>query len=248
MQIKTKAVVLKASDYNENDRLLALLTEELGVVYAYAPGARKMNSRLSSVSSVLVYGEFVLFKNRDKYTVDSAESERIFYDIRKDLDLLAYASYFAELTLGVTTEEENSGETLRLFLNTVHFLEKGKDPVILKAIYELRLMSSIGFAPSLIACDGCGEFEKDMFWFDPREGKALCTDCKPRGTGDDMPLSGSAFMAARHIVYAPIEQLFSFSVGERARNELALAAERYCICQTDKVFPTLEFLNSIRSF
>ena len=72
MQIKTKAIVLKAQDYNENDKLLALLTEDRGVIFAYAFGARKMKSKLSAVSSMLGYGEFVLFKNRDKYTLEES--------------------------------------------------------------------------------------------------------------------------------------------------------------------------------
>ena len=48
MQIKTKAIVLRAQDYNENDKLLTLLTEKRGLVFAYVFGARKMKSRLSS--------------------------------------------------------------------------------------------------------------------------------------------------------------------------------------------------------
>ena len=81
MQIKTKAIVLRAQDYNENDKLLTLLTEKRGLVFAYVFGARKMKSRLSSVCSMLSYGEFVLFENKGKYNVDSAESERLFFGI-----------------------------------------------------------------------------------------------------------------------------------------------------------------------
>ena len=53
MQIKTKAIVLRAQDYNENDKLLTLLTKERGLVFAYVFGARKMKSRLSAVCSML---------------------------------------------------------------------------------------------------------------------------------------------------------------------------------------------------
>ena len=34
MQIKTKGIVLKVQDYNENDKLLSVLTEDRGVIYA----------------------------------------------------------------------------------------------------------------------------------------------------------------------------------------------------------------------
>ncbi len=249
MQIKTKAIVIKTQDYNENDKLLTLLTEDRGVVFAYAFGAKKMKSRFSTISSMLCYGEFLLFKNRDKYTLDSAESERLFFGIREDLDKLSYASYFCELCLNVVPAEEPSKNILSLLLNTLHFLENNKiDPVVLKAIFELRVMSMIGYTPDLVACSECFEFEKESYWFDTRMGKVTCSDCKHAPEKDDVRLSKSAFFAARHIVYAPAEQLFSFRIGENAKIELAVAAERYTAVQTDKNYPTLEFLNSIRSF
>ena len=119
---------------------------------------------------------------------------------------------------------------------------------MLKAIFELRLMSLIGYAPDLIACSECGEFEKVAYWFDTKSGNATCTDCRPNGANGEVLLSKAAFLAARHIVYAPMEQLFSFRVGENSLIELSNAAEKYVIEQMDKVYPTLEFLNSIRSF
>ncbi len=249
MQIKTKGIVLKAQDFNENDKLLAILTEDKGVVYAYASGARRMKSALAPVCAMLAYGEFVLFKNRDKYTVDSAESERLFFGIRKDLDSLAYASYFCELCLSAANPEEEAKDILRLLLNTLHMLENKKiNPAVLKAIFEIRLMSIIGYTPDLIACSNCGEYEKPAYWFNFQSGNAVCTHCKPRGEEGETLLSKAAFLAARHIVYAPMEQLFSFRIGENALIELSVAAEKYTVTQMDKVYPTLEFLNSIRSF
>ena len=249
MQIKTRGIVLKAQDYNENDKLLIILTEDKGVLYAYASGARRMKSSLATVSSMLCYGEFVLFKNRDKYTVDSAESERLFYGIRNDLDALSYASYFCELCLHAANPEEEAKEILRLLLNTLHMLENNKvHPALLKAIFELRLMSLIGYTPDLIACSECGEFEKSAYWFDVLGGSVTCTDCRPNGATGEILLSKAAFLAARHIVYAPMEQLFSFRIGENSLIELSNAAEKYSTRQIDKILPTLEFLNSIRSF
>ncbi len=249
MQIKTKAIVIKAQDYNENDRLLSLLTEDRGVVFAYAPGARKLKSKLSTMSSMLCYGEFVLFKNHDKYTIDSAESECLFFGIRKDLDKLSYASYFCELCQTVITSEEPSADILKLFLNTLFFLENGKvSAPVLKSILELRVMSTIGYTPDFVACSECYEYEKEYYWFDVQAGKNVCIDCKPKPGENDMGLSKAAFLAARHIVYAPIEQLFSFRIGEKATVELSLATEKYVLVQTDRTYQTLEFLNSIRSF
>lgn len=246
MQIKTKAVVLKSSDYNENDKLLVLLSKDHGIIYAYAPGARKMKSKIFPVSSMLVYGEFILFKNKDNYVVDSAEPEVIFYGIRENLELLSYASYFCELTIGVITEEETSDDVFRLLVNTFYYLDNKKNPEMLKAVYEMRLMSLIGFSPNLVACNECGEYQKNFFYFNLEEGIAICNDCYSSNKGE-LKLSRSAFMALRHIVYAPIEKLFAFTVSDSVCSEISRTSERYCKVHIDKNFTTLDFLNSIKS-
>ena len=249
MQIKTRAIVLKGQDYNENDRLLTLLTEDRGVIFVYAFGARKMKNRFSTVSSMLCYGEFVLFENKGKYNLDSADSECLFFGIRQDLESLAYASYFSELCLSVIPAEEPSRDCLRLLLNTLYMLERKKvDPAVLKAIFELRVMSMIGYEPNLVACSSCGDYQKSFYWFNKRTAAATCSDCQPKPGPDDLALSQPAFLAARHIVYAPMEQLFRFKIGEQAKIELSVAAENYTLFQLDKKLPTLDFLNSIRTF
>lgn len=249
MQIKTKAIVLRAQDYNENDKLLTLLTKERGLVFAYVFGARKMKSRLSAVCSMLCYGEFVLFENKGKYSVDNAESERLFFGIRQDLEELAYASYFCELCAGIVPAEEPAEEMLRLLLNTLYMLENKKLPQKqLKAIFELRSMCITGYAPDLVACSVCGHYDKAMFWFNLEQGSAVCTECRREGDLQyDMPMQKAVFLAARHIVYAPAEKLFSFKLGEKSAEELSLITEKYTALQTDKVYPTLEFLNSIEN-
>ncbi len=248
MQIKTKAIVLRAQDYNENDKQLTLLTEERGLVFAYVFGARKMKSRLSAVCSMLCYGEFILFENKGKYNVDNAESERLFFGIRQDLEELAYASYFCELCAGIIPAEEPAGEMLRLLLNTLHMLENKKMPAPqLKAIFELRSMCLTGYAPNLVACSECGHYDKELFWFNLEQGSVTCMDCKPAGDQQyDMPMQKAVFLAARHIVYAPPEKLFSFKLGEKSAEELSLITEKYTALQTDKIYPTLEFLNTLK--
>ena len=59
-------------------------------------------------------------------------------------------------------------------------------------------------------------------------------------------MSKAVFLAARHIVYAPPEKLFSFRLGENASAELSRITEKYAALQTDKNYPTLEFLNSTK--
>ena len=244
--MKTEGLILRTQDYKESDKLLTILTKDAGVVAAYAGGASKLKNRFSCCASPLCYAEFVLFKNREKYSVDSAEPKELFFGIRQDLTSLSYASYFCELAMSCIPAEEPSAEILRLTLNTLSLLEnKKRPPEQLKAIYELRLMSVSGFRPDLVACSECGEYEKERFWFSAAEGKVCCGGCMPQGEPGRLPLSKGAFFAARHIAYAPDEKLFSFTVGGEALRELSAAAEQYVLCRTERNYRTLDFLKSV---
>lgn len=58
MQIKTKGIILKELASGDEDKLLTILTEDRGVIFAYARGARRFKNRLASF-----YWAFVLFVN-----------------------------------------------------------------------------------------------------------------------------------------------------------------------------------------
>ena len=47
MQLGTRAVVLSAKNLEDHDRLVTLLTEDLGVVTAYAKGARRQKGTMA---------------------------------------------------------------------------------------------------------------------------------------------------------------------------------------------------------
>ncbi|MDR2932219.1 MAG: DNA repair protein RecO, partial [Oscillospiraceae bacterium] len=122
MKLSTDAIVLR--DYKiEEDRILTLLTRKYGVITAYANGANRMRSRLAGSTELLCYSDFVLFKNRERYSVDGADLIRSFFGLRADIEALALASYFAELVAELATHSEDAENYLKLVLNTLHFLE-----------------------------------------------------------------------------------------------------------------------------
>lgn len=248
MQLTANGIVLR--DYKiDEDRLLTVLTDEYGVISAYANGANRTRSKLSASTELLCYSSMVLFRNRDRYSVDKADSHRIFFGIRSDLDKLALASYFAELTMELAPHGEAAHEYMRLLLNTLHLLETGARPFRqLKALYELRLLTLSGYMPSLVACRECACFEALQMYFFPRHGELLCGGCI---TGSDVGgiLIGPGVLAAmRYIVFSQSDKLFSFNLSDDGLRHLEMLAENYLQYQVEKTFPTLEFYHSILSF
>lgn len=247
MQLTTDGIIL--SDYKTNDdRILTILTREQGVLTAYANGANKLSAKLSATTELLCYSRLVLFQNRGRNIVDSADSLHIFFQLRSDLEKLSLASYFAELTRELAPKGENADAYLSLLLNTLSFLENDKrDSRLLKALLELRLLTLSGYMPQLVGCRECHSFDADEVHFAPLDGDLICGGC---ATEEDkhkgIYISAGVLAAMRHIIYAPPEKLFSFTLSDGGLDALGAVSEKYLKAQLEKTLPTLEFWKSLK--
>lgn len=153
---KTDAIVLRSQEYLEADRLLTLFTKKAGKVAAIAKGVRRPKSRMAGHLLPFAHLRLVLIEGRGLHTVTSVETIAAYRGLREDLLRMAMASVIVELT-DVFIQEGQADEPLfQLLKNTLAFLEKESDPRIFYLAYQLRLLTLVGFAPSLEACVVCG--------------------------------------------------------------------------------------------
>jgi len=245
-KLTVKGIVIKEVPFKEKDRIIHILTDSLGVISASAKGAMRTNSRLVSATSLMMYSEFVLYPGKNMYIVDDATVLTHFHGLRNDVYNLSLAMYFLELIYKLSPDEPNLNEHLRLALNTIYYLEKGKRrAVILKPLFELRLMSMCGYMPDLIACARCGIYEGKTMYFSPRSGNLLCGDCITSADTGYVPLPPAVLTAMRHTVYSPMERLYSFDLEDKASKQFEAIAEQYLLIQTDGYFKSLQFLKSL---
>lgn len=247
MQLGTRAVVLSAKSLEDHDRLVVLLTQDLGVVTAYAKGARRQKGTMASATEQLSYSAFQLFRNRDRTFVDRAEAETIFFGIRQDMDRLALAAYFCQLCRELIPEGDTQPGYLHLMVNTLTLLDRGKLPLSqLKAVFELRLLTMSGYMPDLVACSVCGDLAGEEVFFAPAAGVLYCGEHRPpEGLTPLIPLAPGVFRAMRHILYSDFEKLFSFRLGEKSLSQLAAASEAYLLAQVERVLPALNFYKTV---
>lgn len=244
MQIKTDGLVIRETNVGEDDKFVTVLTRDKGVLRASAKGARKLKGRFSSVCRLLTFSRYTLFSGREKYIIDDAEPLDFFMGVRTDLVKLSLAQYFCELSGALSPVEEQAELYLRLILNALHLLESEKRPQeLLKAVFEMRILTLSGYMPDLVACRNCGVYEDAVMYFFPQEGNLCCRECHGQG---GVPLSAGALAALRHSVYADFEKLFSFTLSGQSLEEFAQAAEAFLLCRTERTFPTLEFYRGLR--
>lgn len=179
--------------------------------------------------------------------MNCAEPIRTFYKISLDVNSFALASYFCELLLYVCAKDQPNSEALRLMLNTLHFLSEGKkDTRMLKAIFELRLMSEIGLVPNLIGCCKCYKYTDNQMQFDLSEGRIYCESCCGSKDLRSCEILDSVLLhALRFIALSDMSKIFSFTLSTDHLIQLSNITERYAETQLDKHFKTLDFYKTL---
>ena len=180
MYVKTDGIVLKETEYKDNDKLLTVLTRDLGRITVKARGVKSGKSGSKAACQLLAYSEFTLFEQQGRYTVREAVSKELFLELQKDLELLALASYFAQVTLTVAQEDDPMPDLLSLLLNALYALTRLRKPQLqVKAVFELRSACISGFLPDLRGCAVCGNPTPDRF--NITQGVLQCASCLDTG-------------------------------------------------------------------
>ena len=242
MTLKTDGLILREYKVGEADRFVTVLSRDNGLVRAAARGAKSIKSRKGAATSLLSYSRLTLTETKSGFAVSEAEPLRVFFDLKSDVTAVTLAQYFCELCGVLAPWDEPAEDTLRLMLNALHLLAEGKkDPRLIKAVVEWRLLAAAGYMPDLSACRRCGG--SDDLSLSLRDGTLICRDCL---VGlDGYPLSDTMLSALRFIPAAPLEKAFSFAVPEKELAALNDVCERFLLYRLNRGFHTLDFYHNL---
>lgn len=188
-----------------------------------------------SGTQFLCFGEYILYKGNNTYNINSCETIEMFYNIRIDLDKLKYAVYITKIVTDVTTENQNSYKILQLFLNTLYVISKTeKDLNLVISIFRIRLMSIIGFRPSIDKCAICGAKE-EFGYFSFLDNGFKCTSCGKLDKGA-VKISETTKDAIKYIVLSDAKKIYSFEVNEEAKRELDIVSKLYLTEKLEKEY------------
>ena len=249
MHLTTQGIVLREVNYKESDKILTVLTRDLGKLTVKARACRRKNSPLSAAAQLLVYSELTLFEYRDYWSMDQGDSLEQFWGVRRDVEKLALGSYFAEVMEAVAEEGRADPALLSLILNSLYALDKLSKPLpLVKAAYELKLLSLAGYEPMLDACAVCGLPQPEEPMLHLTEGVLHCAGCRGEvGAGTSLPLETGTLAAMRHVVYGDPKRLFSFQLDQKGLDCLARVCEGFLLAQLDRGFQTLDFYKRLKA-
>ena len=206
--IKTKGIIIAESNMGDFDKMVTLLTPN-GKIGCSAKGARRNTSQLMAGTQFLCFGEYVIFKGNNTYTISSCNTIEVFYPIRIDLDKLNVAVNITKIVQDVTDENQNTYRILQLFLNTLYVIANTeKELNFVTAIFKLRLVTILGFMPRVEKCVNC-EKKENLSYFSFKDNGLKCELCGKQDTGS-VKLSESTKTAIQYIIKTPAQKLYSY--------------------------------------
>ena len=237
MYIKCRGLVIKQSDSGEKGKILTILTENKGVIYAKAAGGKNISAGYFRCCQLFTYSEFHFYSgyNPGILTILDAVYYRSFFELSKDIEHFALASYCAELCKISFVGSSEDSELLRLLLNTFHTIEKDDYPHDhIKAAFEIRLGTLLGIAPYIDECDCCGADlprEDVLTYFDVETSCVRCEKCLPsvKTRGPVIHVPAAVYRSMLYVINADKYNLFNFKTDDTTLEIFAELSEKYLL-------------------
>ena len=100
----TEGIVLRQVKISYNRKMILLFSRKYGKISAGTNIGEKGKSRSSLAIKPFTYGRYELFKSRDSYNINSAETIKSYYAIGEDVDKYMNGAYVLEFTERVLEE------------------------------------------------------------------------------------------------------------------------------------------------
>lgn len=188
--IETRGLIVKCTDYGESDRIVTVITEQLGKVRGIAKGARRSIKRFGGCLETFSLVSLLIREGKGLSYIGEGRVLKDFREIKKDIEKISYGSYMLELSDAVMMDDEAAleGAVFPLLLEAITTLADSREPEAEARGFEVRLLAMAGYLPSFLNCLSCRgsalEGEKDKVkvsfgraLFSSARGGVLCTDC-----------------------------------------------------------------------
>ena len=237
MDVTTKALVLKATDYKENDKLILLYSLEYGKITVHAKGIRKSTAKLKFCADQFCFGQYELAKVDDRFTLKTCDQLESFYTLREDVVAYYSACSIAECLMNYTEEGQSEPQVFVETLKGLQALVNGVEPLTVTLRYILKFLELQGFKLEFDRCSVCGQKSKKLF-LDLQRGSLVCDSCR---SVDSSPVSARAVASCLMLDGMPYEKLqnLNFTL------DILKDALRVCYRYVSHSFSPLRSLNEL---
>ncbi len=197
--LSTPAIVLRAVNYGEADRVVTLFGREIGRVSALARSARKSQRRFAGGLGLGAVGVAALRERpgAEMLSLESFDATGATHvALGTDIARLAHASYAAELVTKLCAPRQAEPAVYDWLAEMLERLAGGRATAERLRVFELGLLRGLGIQPVVDRCAVCATADPAApFRWDPERGGAVCAACARSGR----PIAAATRAALVHL-------------------------------------------------
>ena len=249
---KTSAILLRRVDYGDADLILTFFSEDLGKIGLIAKHAKKSRKRFAGKLE-LFSNLNIQFRVRRQGGLAVLEEAHIidpFAALRQHIMKTAYASYWAELAMVWTEDDQPLASLYHLLVYALDELNAGRqDDALLNLAFQMRFMALAGLCPNLNYCCVCRteleNIQTVATGFDLPRGGLCCHTCDPTYE-PALCLSRGTIKQLQWIAEGDLARIGRIRFSSAALNEAQTFLETFVPYHLGKEPRSLKFLRQIR--
>ena len=234
-------IVVSEHNYGEKSKIINILTREKGIIGVMVKGGRSLKSPLRSVTSKLTYGTFNLIYKKDKLSkLNEVSIIDNFTNIKKNIELISYASYIVDLTYQVIKHKIDSNVFDTMVAGLLK-INEGYSKEVITNILELKYLDSLGVLPILDYCVECGSRD-NIVTLSSDKGGYLCSNCRT----NEPILSTKTIKLIKMYYYVDINKINNIDVNSKISEEINEFLDNYYERYTGLFLKSKEFLKNLK--
>jgi DNA repair protein RecO (recombination protein O) len=249
MKSRTEAIIIGSMNLGEADKIVTFFSLDRGRLRGVAKNARKSFRRFGAGLEPFTHCRLQLYEreHQELLRIESSEIITQHFTLSCDLDRMAAGSLMLELVRELAPEGERNPSVFLLLAHLLNLLETGADPQFLLRIFEIRLLSLLGYQPKLDHCLSCGcASDRRMVFYGPKGG-VLCSGCLASEADAQLSVSPGAIGFYYHALRMDLDKLTRLRPSAEILRELDQVFSSHTLHILGKRLRSTEFLRSVCS-
>jgi DNA repair protein RecO (recombination protein O) len=208
--LRTEGIVLKAYNFRETSRIIALFSKDFGRLKLLAKGIRKPGSRFGGTLELFTHSSIIFYRreSREIHTLSDSQILYSFDKLRSELTSFTLASKALNFLAAATPDEEPHPELFRFTLSAFKLLEKEPTKTFVWG-YLMKALGELGYSPELARCVECGKPSSSTV-FSIERGGIVCSGCTTGGV--ELNLSEESLSTLRVAQESDLQRLMKLKI------------------------------------
>ncbi|MBP5653891.1 MAG: DNA repair protein RecO [Clostridiales bacterium] len=237
--ISCKGIILSSKDFKEKDKLVNVLTSDLGLIRVCVKGSAKQGSRNAAFTVPYMLCEFTLTVSHGFYYLKEASIIENNSNIILHLTSLVTAAHIAECLIDLSYDTPDAVHRYyELAVYAYYALAKApEDYLLIYSAFNWRLLT---YAGNCIVYDDNDIDHNAVYKVSLEDGTLVKTDASAY---DPDVLSGVEVSALNHFATCKINNLFTGNASQRVLSDLKTFTTAYMSYQFDREYTALDVLD-----